>query len=103
MICGSKEHRARDCSRARSFTGPQTGGNVSSVQKGNKSAALRSVSKQRTQTLGKHDACAPAKAYAMKAVEDTDAPDVRVGNFQIFDTTVHALIDPRVNPLIYLY
>ena len=31
----------------------------------------------------------------MKAVEDTDAPDVIVGNFQIFDTTVHALIDPR--------
>ena len=31
----------------------------------------------------------------MKAVEDIDAPDVIVGNFQIFDTTVHALIDPR--------
>ena len=31
----------------------------------------------------------------MKAVEDTDAPDVIVGNFQIFDTIVHALIDPR--------
>ena len=30
----------------------------------------------------------------MKAVEDTDAPDVIVGNFQIFYTTVHALIDP---------
>ena len=32
----------------------------------------------------------------MKAVEDIDAPDVIVGNFQIFDTTVHALIDPRL-------
>ena len=30
----------------------------------------------------------------MKAVEDTNAPDVIVGNFQIFDTIVHALIDP---------
>ena len=30
----------------------------------------------------------------MKAVEDTDAPDVIAGNFQIFDITVHALIDP---------
>ena len=38
----------------------------------------------------------------MKAMEDNDAPDVIVDNFQIFDTTVHALIDP-VNPLIYLY
>ena len=34
----------------------------------------------------------------MKTVEDTDAPDVIVGNFQIFDTTVYALIDPGVDP-----
>ena len=25
LICGSKEHRARDCSKARSFTAPRTG------------------------------------------------------------------------------
>ena len=31
----------------------------------------------------------------MKAVEDKDAPDVIVGNFNIFDTIVHALIDPK--------
>ena len=94
LICGSNEHKARDCSRARSFTAPQTGGNVSSVQKGNKSVASQSVPKQGTQTLGRQDARAPARAYAMKAVEDTDAPDVIVGNFQIFDTTINALIDP---------
>ena len=29
----------------------------------------------------------------MKAVEDTDAPDVIVGKFTIFDTIMHALID----------
>ena len=29
----------------------------------------------------------------MKAIEDTNAPDVIVGNFTIFDTIVHALID----------
>ena len=29
----------------------------------------------------------------MKAVEDTDTPDVIVGNFTIFDTIMHALID----------
>ena len=33
--------------------------------------------------------------YAMKAVEDKDAPDVIVGNFHIFETIVHALIYPR--------
>ena len=30
----------------------------------------------------------------MKTVEDTDVPDVIVGNFTIFDTIMHALIDP---------
>ena len=48
-----------------------------------------------TQTIGKHDARALARAYAMKVVEDKDALDVIVGNFNIFDTIVHALIDPR--------
>ena len=31
----------------------------------------------------------------MKAVKDKDGPDVIVGHFNIFDTLVHALIDPR--------
>ena len=43
--------------------------------------------------MGIHDAHAPARAYAMKAVEEKDAPDVIVGNFYIFETIVHALID----------
>ena len=30
----------------------------------------------------------------MKAIEDKDAPNVIVGNLDIFETTVHALIDP---------
>ena len=84
----------KDCPRARSFTAPHTGGNVSSVQKGNKSVALPSVPRKGTQTAGRQDARALARAYAMKVVEDTDAPDVIVGNFTIFDTIVHALIDP---------
>ena len=95
MIYGSKEHIARDCSRARSFTAPQTGGTASVAQKRNKSVTSPSVPRQGTQTLGRQDGCAPARAYAMKAVEDTDAPDVIVGSFQIFDTTVQALLDPR--------
>ena len=32
-------------------------------------------------------------AYAMKAVEDKDAPDVIVGKFSIFETIVYPLID----------
>ena len=64
------------------------------AQKGNKSVASSSVPRQGTQTLDRQDGRAIARVYALKAVEDTDAPDVIVGNFQIFDTTVHALIDP---------
>ena len=94
LICGSKEHGAIDCSRTRSFTTPQTGGTTLVAQKGNKSVASPSVSRQGTPTLGRQNGRAPARAYAMKAVEDTDTPDVIVGNFQIFDTIVHALIDP---------
>ena len=92
--CGSMEHKIRECTRARPFIAPQTGGNVSSVQKGSKGVASLSVPRQGTQTLGRQDGRAPARAYAMKAVEDTDAPDVIVSNFTIFDTIMHALIDP---------
>ena len=87
------EHKIRECTRARPFTAPQTGGNVSSIQKGSKSVA--SPPRQGTQTMGRQDARAPARAYAMKVVEDTDAPDVIIGNFTIFNTVIHALIDPR--------
>ena len=42
------EHKVKDCPRARSFTAPQTGGNVSSVQKGSKSVASPSVLRKET-------------------------------------------------------
>ena len=47
-----------------------------------------------TQPIGRQDSHAPARAYAMKVVEDKDALNVIVGNFNIFDTLVHALINP---------
>ena len=97
------EHKIRECTRARPFKAPRPGGNVSSVRKGSKSAASPSVLRQGTQIAGRQDARAPARAYAMKAVEDTDAPDVIIGNFTIFDTFVHALIDPGVNSFLRVY
>ena len=63
------------------------------MNKGSKSVASPSVPRQGTQTLGRQDGCAPTRAYAMKAVEDTDTPDVIVGNFTVFDTIMNALID----------
>ena len=98
MVCGSNKHKVKDCLRARSFTAPHTGGIASIVQEGskdNKSVASPSAPRQATQTMGRQDARAPTRAYAMKAVEDKDAPYVIVGYFNIFDTIVHALIDPR--------
>ena len=38
---------------------------------------------------------APARAYAMKAREDQDAPEVIADIFSLYDTEMHALIDPR--------
>ena len=88
------EHKIRNCTRARPFTAPQTGGNDLLLQKGSKSVSSPSVLRQRTQTLGWQDGRAPARAYATKAIEDTDVLDEIVGNFAIFDTIMHALIDP---------
>ena len=87
----------RDCPKARSFTAPRTWGTVSVVEKSNKdnkSVASPNALRQATQTIGKQDSRAPVRAYEMKALEDKDAPDVIVGNFHIFETNVHALIDP---------
>ena len=36
----------------------------------------------------------PARAYAMKAHEDQDAPEVIAGIFSLYDIEMHALIDP---------
>ena len=36
----------------------------------------------------------PARAYAMKACEDRDAPEVISGIFSLYDIEMHALIDP---------
>ena len=37
----------------------------------------------------------PARAYAVKAREDQDAPEVIAGIFSLYDIKMHALIDPR--------
>ena len=37
---------------------------------------------------------APARAHAMKAREDQNAPEVIAGIFLLYDTEMHALIDP---------
>ena len=67
---------------------------VQKSNKKNKSIASPSTLRQATHTINRQDAHAPDRVYAMKAVEDKNALDVIVGNFHMFETIVHALIDP---------
>ena len=94
LVYGSNEQKVKYCPRARSFTAPRTGGTVLVVQKSNKDNKSVASQRRATLTMGRQDARAPTKAYVMKAVEEKDALDVIVGNFYIFETIVHALIDP---------
>ena len=87
----------KDSPRARSFTIPRIRGTILAIQNSNKdneSVSSLSAPRQATQIMGRQDARAPARAYPMKAVEEKDAPNVIVGNFYIFETIVHALINP---------
>ena len=49
LVCGSNEHKVKDCPKARSFTAPRTGGTVLVIQK----SASSSASRQVTQTMGR--------------------------------------------------
>ena len=69
LVCGSNEHKVKVCPRARPFIARRTGGTVSVVQKinkDNKSVASPSALRQATQTIGRQDAHAPARANAMR-------------------------------------
>ena len=47
-----------------------------------------------SETVDRPMTTAPARAYAMKACEDQDAPKVIAGIFSLYDIEMHALIDP---------
>ena len=47
-----------------------------------------------SETVDRPMPTAPARAYAMKAREDQDAPEVIAGIFSLNDIEMHALIDP---------
>ena len=47
-----------------------------------------------SETVDRPMPTAPARAYAMKAREDQNAPEVIIGIFSLYDTEMHALIDP---------
>ena len=47
-----------------------------------------------SETVDRPMPTAPARAYALKACEDKDAPEVIAGIFSLYDIEMHALIDP---------
>ena len=47
-----------------------------------------------SETVDRPMPTAPARAYAMRAHEYQDAPRMIAGNFILYNTEIHALIDP---------
>ena len=47
-----------------------------------------------SETVDRPMPIAPARAYAMKAREDQNAPEIITGIFSLYDIEMHALIDP---------
>ena len=47
-----------------------------------------------SETVDRPTSTAPARAYAMRAREDLDALGVIAGNFTLYNTEIHTLIDP---------
>ncbi|XP_021623882.2 uncharacterized protein LOC110623266 [Manihot esculenta] len=97
--CGSTEHLMRDCLRGQVSSAPPVerpipaGFRGRGRGRGNQTGAA-SASQRVSETVDRPDFRTPARAYAIRAKEDIDSPDVIVGTFSICDKPVHALIDP---------
>ena len=99
--CGSTDHLIAQCPR-------ELGDNRSLQESGKgKSVTLPSMRDRGgptqhrgqggtiSETVDSPIPTAPARAYAIKACEDQDAPEVVAGIFSLYDIEMHALIDPR--------
>ncbi|KAG6436891.1 hypothetical protein SASPL_101795 [Salvia splendens] len=94
FLYGSKDHYYRECPRGqvssetRSAPGVQQGrgtGRGFGAARGHRSAS---------EPIQRPAPRAPSRAYAMQTREDSDAPDVILGTFTLYDMPVIALIDP---------
>ncbi|XP_043808209.1 uncharacterized protein LOC110609389 isoform X1 [Manihot esculenta] len=97
FICGSMDHIMRDCPKKQTASAPATERTTPVTQKTRSKGRSEptSTSSQRvSETMDRPESRAPARAYAIKAREDQDSPDVIMGIFSIFGQSVHALIDP---------
>ncbi len=98
LRCGSIEHQIKNCTKRTTIvTLTQADKPVPAPQRGRKpgkskvaSPSLRPASK----SAERPEARAPTGAYATRAQEEQDAPDVIRGTFSLYNTSVHALVDP---------
>ena len=102
--CGSLEHLKTQCSREigdnRSQQGSGRGRSAAPLSTRDRGSGHNGPSQHRgrggivSETVDRPMPTAPARAYAMKAREDQDAPEVIAGIFSLYDIKMHRLIDP---------
>ncbi len=98
LRCGSTEHLLRNCPyRTSTAALAQVDRPAPAPQRGRKSGKSEAVGSSlilASEPAERLEARAPAAAYAMRAQEEQDAPDVIRGTFSLYNTSVHALVDP---------
>ena len=102
--CGSLEHLKAQCPRElgdnRSQQGSGRGRSATPLSTRDRGRGRSGPSQYRgrggivSETVDRPMPTAPARAYAMKAREDQNAPEVIAGIFSLYDIEMHALIDP---------
>ena len=102
--CGSLEHVIAQCPREtrnnRSQQGSGRGRSATPLSTRDRGRGRSGPSQHRgrggivSETVDHPMPTAPAQAYAMKAREDQNAPEVIAGIFSLYDIEMHALIDP---------
>ncbi|KAG8471955.1 hypothetical protein CXB51_036468 [Gossypium anomalum] len=95
--CGSFDHFLRDCPERVEKEAEQILKPSNPVSRGRPPRPSGNVSGSRgatKDTAGRPEVRAPARTYAIRAREDTSAPDVITGTFFLLDTDITALIDP---------
>ncbi|KAL5845609.1 hypothetical protein ACOSQ3_009133 [Xanthoceras sorbifolium] len=96
FLCSSRDHFLRDCPRAQATSEKPSVMLAPTVPRGRRpSQAGTEVSgpEGATESSGRQESQAPARAYIIRAQEDKDVPDVIAGMVSICDFIVIALID----------
>ncbi|KAJ9170247.1 hypothetical protein P3X46_018369, partial [Hevea brasiliensis] len=98
LRCGSTEHQLRNCPCKTTIAAPtQTDRPAPTPQrrrKSGKSEVVGPSQRPKSEPAERPEGRPLARAYAMRAQEEQDAPDIIRGTFSLYNTSVHALVDP---------